>query len=154
MRFFWFLIIIIFTISVVSCSSGESEKIPGDVVNIPNTAEGNADLSKLPQFEFKEKDHDFGRVIQGEIVSYSFKFKNTGGSPLVISNISASCGCTATSYPKEPIMPGDTEFIKVTFDSNGRKGFQYKTITVASNTQPNTNKLSIKAEVVVPESGF
>jgi len=107
-------------------------------------------MGDIAVFEFKETLHDFGTVIEGEKVTYSFKFKNSGGSNLLISNVSASCGCTATKYTKEPVKPGEEGVVTVTFDSRRRKGFQNKSVTVAANTQPNKTVLRIKAKVMSP----
>lgn len=137
-----------------SCSSssdrGEQETIPADVVENPNTASGKGDSSKLPSITFEEMEHDFGKLLQGESVSYTFKFKNTGKSDLLIAEVSTSCGCTVPSYPKTPIKPGEPGEIRVTFTSKGQRGFQSKNILVVSNTQPNTVVLRIKAQVVNP----
>lgn len=108
-------------------------------------------MSSLPAMEFKESLHDFGTVIEGEKVSYSFKFENTGESDLLISSVTASCGCTATKYTKEPVAPGDEGVVTVTFDTRRRRGFQNKTITVTANTQPNKFILRIKAKVMSPK---
>ena len=143
--------VIILSMMMLSCNQKNEDRIRGDVVFIPNTADGEADMERLPVIEFKEITHDFGKVIRGEIVSFSFTFVNKGESDLLIADISSSCGCTATEYPDTPIRPGEKNFIKVSFDSNGRKGFQNKTITIAANTQPPTTMLSIKAMVVMPE---
>ncbi len=141
---------IISALALVSCS-GEQPKVPADVVNIPNTASGEADKDQLPVIEFAKLEHDFGKVIQGEVVSYAFKFKNTGKSDLVIANISTSCGCTASEYPKTPVKPGEEQTIVVSFNSAGRTGFQSKTLEVAANTQPSNTVLSINAMVFIPE---
>jgi len=140
-------ILIIFM--MVSCS-GDRSRVPADVVNIPNSASGDQGLEMLPAITFDKMEHDFGKVIQGEIVSYSFKFKNTGKADLVIANISASCGCTAGKYPKHPVKPGETEFIEVSFNSSGRTGFQNKTLDIATNTQPSIVTLTVKAMVYLP----
>ncbi len=129
-----------------SCNSGG--RIDTDVVNNPNTASGKADLSSLPSFDFEEEVHDFGKIREGESVSYSFVFKNTGKSDLIISDVSTSCGCTVPSYPKTPIKPGQSSTIKVTFNSAGKHGFQTKNIVIAANTQPNTKLIQIKAQVL------
>jgi hypothetical protein len=136
--------------ALVSCS-GDKTQIPASVVNIPNSASGKTGEDQLPVLEFAVVEHDFGKVIQGEIVTFSFKFKNTGKSDLVIANISAACGCTASKYPKEPVKPGAEEKIEVIFNSSGKQGFQSKTLTVAANTQPGTSELTIKAMVIIPE---
>jgi len=106
----------------------------------------------MPQITFTEDEHDFGKVIQGEKVTFSFRFKNTGDGDLIIADVSSSCGCTVPKFTKEPISPGSDGTILVTFDSNNRKGFQNKTVTVVSNTQPNTKVLKIKAMIIVPEN--
>lgn len=120
-------------------------------MNIPNSASGNNDQSGLPVIEFGKLEHDFGKVIQGEVVSYSFRFKNTGKSDLLIANIGTSCGCTATQYPKTPIKPCEENMIEVSFYSAGKQGFQSKTLEVAANTQPSITILTVKAMVVLPE---
>ncbi len=130
-----------------SCNSGNG-RIDTDVVNNPNTASGKGDMSTLPVFDFEEEVHDFGKIREGETVSYSFVFKNTGKSDLLISDVSTSCGCTIPSYPKTPIKPGKTGTIKVTFNSAGKHGFQTKNIVIAANTQPNTKLIQIKAQVL------
>ena len=139
---------------LVSCSSGNKKDsdLPAGLVQNPNTASGKADADKLPKIEFEKDFHDFGKIIQGEKVTYAFKFKNTGKSLLLISNVSTSCGCTVTNFPKEPIKPGESGKIDVSFDSEGRRGPQNKTATVMANTQPNSTMLRIQAMIVLPGS--
>lgn len=96
-------------------------------------------------------EHDFGKVIQGEKVSYAFKFKNSGNADLIISDARGSCGCTVADYPKKPMAPGEEGEIDVKFSTEGKKGFQSKTITLVANTEPNSVVLTIKANVQVPE---
>lgn len=134
---------------MVSCNS-DSGQVPSDVVHNPISASGEGDLSELPSFEFREMLHDFGTVIEGEKVMYSFVFKNTGKMDLVISGVSASCGCTATKFTRDPVAPGEEGNISVTFDSRKRRGFQNKSVTVSANTQPSNTVLRIKAKVVSP----
>ena len=134
----------------ISCSNN-SEQVPADVVHNPITASGDSDMHTLPKLEFNEIIHDFGTVIEGETVTYSFKFKNTGGSDLIISNVSASCGCTATKYTQDAVKPGNEGVVTVSFNTKRRNGFQNKSITVAANTQPNKTVLRIKAKVISPK---
>jgi hypothetical protein len=124
--------------------------VPASVVNVPNSASG-AKQDGLPQFQFNTTEHDFGKVIQGERVTFAFKFRNSGDADLVIANISTTCGCTATEYPHTPVKPGEENIIKVTFDSAGKEGFQHKTVTIAANTQPSNTDISVKAQVFMPE---
>jgi hypothetical protein len=135
-----------------SCRSGDNGLLSTDIVNNPNSAKGKADLSSLPLIKFDEEVHDFGKIIEGETVSYSFKFTNTGKSDLLIADVSTSCGCTVPSFPKTPVHPGKKGVVKIAFSSAGKRGFQAKNIVVVANTQPNTTIIRIKAQVVSPGS--
>ena len=140
---------------IVSCSSGSNKNkaLPANVIENPNTASGKSDPDKLPKSEFEKDFHDFGKIIQGEKVTYSFKFRNTGKSLLLISDVSTSCGCTVGDYPKDPIKPGESGKIDVSFDSEGKRGSVNKTATVFANTQPNTTVLRIQSFIVAPGGG-
>jgi len=93
--------------------------------------------------------YDFGKIAEGDVVEYSYRFKNTGDKPLVITDQPhASCGCTIAERPEEPIMPGDTGFIKVKFNSQGRPGEARKTVSVQSNANPHFPDLLLKGEVM------
>ena len=132
-----------------SCSGNEGQ-VPADIVHNPISARGDQNLDRLPVMEFGETVHDFGTVIEGEKVIYSFKFKKTVGAELVRSSVSARCGGTATKYTRDPGPPGGEGVVTVTFDSRNRRGFQNKAVTIISNTQPNKTILRIKAKVVSP----
>ncbi|MGQ9848387.1 MAG: DUF1573 domain-containing protein [Bacteroidales bacterium] len=152
MRFFsrTFLLAVIL---LIACQSNDSKNVDTNLIQNPLTADGStADTSMLPKFQWKEMIHDFGVIIQGERVSYTFTFKNVGKSDLIISTVHASCGCTVTKYDSNPIAPGKEGKIEVVFDSSGRSGLQNKTITVLANTQPSTVELHFTAEVIVPEN--
>jgi len=142
------LIAWLFLVAFTACNNN-SGNLSTDVVKNPNTASGEV-ADNLPVIEFEKEIHDFGKVIQGERVSYGFKFKNTGKSDLVITQVKTSCGCTVPKFKKEPIKPGEERIITVTFNSSGRKGIQNKTITVLSNCQPSTTVVRIKAMVIAP----
>ncbi len=137
----------------ISCKQRASDKdlLPSDIVRNPNSADGKVNAGDMPVMEFEKDFHDFGRVIQGEKVSYGFRFTNSGESDLIISGVSTSCGCTVPDFPKVPVKPGESQKIDVKFDSEGRRGFQNKTITISSNAQPATQVIRIKAEVILPE---
>ena len=92
--------------------------------------------------------YDFGKITDGEKVEYSFRFKNTGQNPLIVSNATASCGCTVPEKPEKPIKPGEIGFIKVAFDSKGRVGDAHKEVFVTSNAHPSFPTLAIKGQVV------
>jgi hypothetical protein len=133
-------------------NSTESEdSLPSNVVNNPKSSTGKESKKSVPKIAFEKSVHDFGRVIEGEKITYAFRFSNPGDNDLLISDVKASCGCTVPEFTKEPLKPGEKGHIKITFDSSNRKGFQNKSITVISNTIPSTTILKIKAQVVVPE---
>ena len=92
--------------------------------------------------------YNFGTVTEGEKVTYNFRFKNTGKKPLIITNTTASCGCTVPEKPEKPVFPGETAFIKVVFNSKGKAGINHKTITVTSNAHPEFPQLLLNGEVV------
>lgn len=152
--FFVVVVSLFFTTLFLSCNSsnGKDGRLPSNIVNNPNTASGDESDKNFPVISFITDEHDFGKVIQGEKVTYTFKFENTGTADLIITDVSANCGCTTPDFTNEPVKPGATGLIKVTFDSNSRRGFQNKAVTVVSNTQPNSKILKIKAMVIVPEN--
>jgi hypothetical protein len=96
------------------------------------------ELANAPHAEFEETEFNFGTINQSEKVTTKYKFTNTGKSDLIIRKIKASCGCTATSPEKDVIKPGESSYIKATFNSAGKRGKQRKTITVITNDPKNT----------------
>ena len=148
---------IIFSITILalltSCGGSAEEGLTTDIIDNPITADNtNVDEAQLPHFEFVEEVKDFGEIIQGEIVSTTFRFRNVGQTDLIISSATASCGCTVPEWSKEPIKPGEEGKIDVRFDSNGKQGMQNKTITLVANTKPNTKVIAIKGTILVPKS--
>jgi len=130
----------------------DETKISTDVINVPATASDKPiEAGLAPTMVFNELKHDFGKIIQGEKVSYSFIFKNTGGTDLVISSAQGSCGCTVPTYPKEPVKPGQEAKIDVVFDSSGKSGLVEKTVTLTTNCNPSTQILTVSSTVIVPE---
>lgn len=99
---------------------------------------------------FEHGMYNFGTIVQGEKVQYDFKFKNTGKSPLIINDATATCGCTIPEKPKEPVKPGETGIIKVVFNSTGKMGMQDKVVTITSNGNPATSEVHLIGEVKEP----
>ena len=97
--------------------------------------------------EFEESEFDFGTIDEGEKVSHTYKFTNTGSEPLIIKDAKGSCGCTVPSWPKEPVAPGATGEMLVEFNSKGKSGSQNKRVTITSNTNPGQTFINIKGEV-------
>ena len=82
---------------------------------------------------------DFGRISEGQKLEVSFRFKNTGTKPLVITRVQPSCGCTVAEQPNAPVLPGGEGQIKASFNSEGRTGPNHKTLFVYANTRGTTN---------------
>jgi hypothetical protein len=100
-----------------------------------------------PAITFEEVKYDFGSVVAGGTVDHTFKFKNTGTAPLVISNIGVSCGCTTPEWTKAPVAPGKTGTISAHFNSTGKMGMQNKVLTIESNATAGTTTVSLVGEV-------
>ena len=111
------------------------------------TAQGVKDKNG-PQITFKENLHDYGEIYVAGDGTYEFVFTNTGNEPLILSKPRSSCGCTVPSWPKEPILPGEDNKIKVTYNTHKAGAFN-KTVTVYSNAVNKTAiVLRIKGKVV------
>ncbi len=103
--------------------------------------------ANLAAIEFEETVHDFGNIKEGEKVEHIFKFKNTGETPLILTGVQPSCGCTASDYTKEPVAPGAEGTISLTFDSKGKPGTVNKTATVKANIEGGQTIISFKGNV-------
>ncbi len=114
-------------------------------VSIAQDAAADADGAKIT---FEETSKDFGDIVQGDVVEHTFKFKNEGNQPLILSNVLVTCGCTATKWPRDPIAAGKAAEITVRFDSKGKSGAQNKIVTVVSNAVNSREKVSIKSNVL------
>jgi len=129
---------------ISSCETKKSESGQSSGID---SATGKPVLA-VTKIEFEEMEHDFGKIDQGQVVEYVFKFKNTGDSPLVVSDARASCGCTIPEWTKDPVQPGGEGKINVKYNSAGKKGLIHKTVTVFANTEPKETVLNIQADVI------
>lgn len=137
------------TVSMVlllsSCNQTPKSKITAEDIEAIEAQQ--ALVGKLPKIEFDKIEHNFGTINEGDVVETEFIVKNIGESDLIIANAKGSCGCTVPNPPKEPIAPGDSAPIKVSFDSNGKPGNQSKTVTLTTNTENGRETFTIRAEV-------
>ena len=129
---------------MVALTGGRSAFAPSAAVT---PAADQKPEGQLPTLEFERMDHDFGVVTEGQKVTYTYKFKNTGQAPLIVQNAAPSCGCTVPDWTREPIPVGGTGFVKAEFDTKGKVGPNTKTITVTANTWPKQTTLKFKASV-------
>lgn len=139
-------------VSLVACNSNKTahatELGTNSTAQVPSGAATAAVASPdAAVLSFENGMYNFGKIAQGEKVHYEFKFKNTGKSPLIITNATATCGCTVPEIPKEPVKPGANGVIKVVFNSAGKMGMQDKVVTVTSNGNPSTSEVHLIGEV-------
>ena len=106
------------------------------------------EMAEAPKLSISQKSHDFGKIGKDAVVETSFVLTNDGKSPLNIRQAVSNCGCTTTDLETKDLEPGASTTMKVKFDSKGRRGRQYKTVTLFSNDPVNpTQVLSVRAEV-------
>jgi hypothetical protein len=129
----------------VSCNQKGASKITNE--DMKSVEAEKVLAGKFPKLELDKLVHDFGTINEGDVVETEFIVKNTGDADLVIADAKGSCGCTVPQPPKEPIKPGDSAPIKVSFDSNGKPGQQSKTVTLTTNTEDGKETFEIKANV-------
>ena len=141
-----FLAIISGVIFISSCTN-ENKQATAEQNDVPLE---NVDSNEggIGRMEFTESAYDFGQISEGEIVNHTFTFKNTGDHPVILAQVSASCGCTTPTYTSTPILPGKTGQIEVEFNSDGQVGQQQKIITIASNAESNIMTVQLKGEVL------
>jgi len=123
-----------------------AQQVPATTLN------KNEVQSDVAVFAWDNTTHDFGRIKQGTPVTHEFKFTNSGKTPLVITNVQASCGCTTPDWSKEPVMPGGQGFIKATYNAASPGAFS-KTVTVTANIETGFVQLTIKGEVQATQTG-
>ena len=168
MKMMWIKVLMVFAFAAVftSCKDRDAEKKIAELESSLAELEGKKTVSPsvtptpatqpvaeekpegpLPKLEFKTVDHDFGTITEGEVVEYTYTFKNTGDAPLIIQGAQGSCGCTASDWTKTPVPVGGTGYVKAKFDGNGKPNIQNKTVTVTANTWPKQTVLRFKAMV-------
>jgi Protein of unknown function (DUF1573) len=103
-------------------------------------------VTAQPVMTFDQTTIDYGIIDKGAEPHREYKFTNTGNEPLIIKNAKGSCGCTTPSVPEKPIMPGESDVIKVRYDTQ-RVGAFTKNVTVTTNEVVDTHTLTIKGEV-------
>ncbi|MBC7915209.1 MAG: DUF1573 domain-containing protein [Pyrinomonadaceae bacterium] len=137
---------IIFTVLIASivfgsCNSDQTKGTSNDSTETSSSTDA-------PILQFDKDNYDFGKIKQGEKAAHEYKFTNTGKTPLIITDATATCGCTIPEYPKEPVAPGQSGVIKVVFDSANKSGMQHKVVTITSNTNPATTEVYLTGEVI------
>ena len=150
-RFIWALA---FVAGIAGCDWSGSDTVGTELIHIPATASSvKPDTDALPSIAFQDTAVALGIVTEGTQSDVVYSFRNAGNAPLVLSDVSTSCGCTlAEQWPREPIAPGGTGEIAIRFDSRNRVGTNQKEIFVVTNAVPSTTTLHLTAEVIGPST--
>ncbi len=145
------LLLVPVALLIVSCGGQASEREQNTAVAESSVADNSEQLAEVnenaPVVAVAEDTHDFGQANEGDKVTHVFEFTNEGQTPLIISSVQASCGCTTPDYPKQPIKPGESSKIEVVFNTSNQPGMQHKVITMISNANPNQTIFHLKGEV-------
>ncbi|MEI8059898.1 MAG: DUF1573 domain-containing protein [Ferruginibacter sp.] len=151
----YFLLLVI-TTSFVGCDVKRKDKLADDsklgMMNDSLTIakdqhEKDEALKNSTTVQLIDSSFNFGTITEGEKVAFSYRFKNTGTNPLIVFTTQTSCGCTVPEKPEKPVMPGETSYIKVVFNSAGKHGHNEKDITVNANTTPAFPTLKLIGEI-------
>lgn len=130
-------VVVFSLVLIVSCNSGTKKAAPAKPENETGVA----------KFAFSEEMHNFGPLKAGEVVSFTFVFKNEGTKTLIITEVDSGCGCTELKISNKTVTPGQEEKIEVIYNSAGEVGRQLKTITLFSNADQPKKQLFIRANV-------
>jgi len=136
-----------FCLLTVSMAQAQTQKQKVSTSEVKVT--GVTKAENYAEIKFDTLRHNFGKFSKNDpIVKCSFKFKNTGTAPLVIHQAFASCGCTVPTFTKEPIKPGESGVIDVTYNGTDKfPGHFQKTVTVRSNAVSEVTRLIIEGDM-------
>lgn len=140
------ILLTVFVVALIplnSCKENVTEKINQE--NIEKAAERDAQTIVFPSINFDKTLHDFGEIQNGTPVETVFSYTNSGRSPLVVTDIKSTCGCTVPQgWSKEPLMPGESSQFSVKFNGKGANKVS-KTITLTTNTEKGREQVRISA---------
>lgn len=132
---------------IAACNSGD-KKADGSGMTQDQKDKVLKDSSNYTRIQWLDSTvTDLGKVKEGQVVEVAFRFKNIGNKNLVITDVTAGCGCTIPEKPTQPYTPGQEGVIRAKFNSENREGLNTKEIYVSANTNPNPQMLTFKVEV-------
>lgn len=128
--------------TMLSCNISDTDKSNDD-----KTSDAVA-ISLKTTVKILDSTFNFGKIGEGQKVTFSYRFQNKGKHPLLISSVTADCGCTVAEEPEQPVMPGKTGYVKVAFNSDGIGGIIKKAVYITSNAVPEFPTLILEGEIV------
>ena len=135
---------IIFFLYFLSCNLNESAN--KNHIYIPSKNNNSSNFDQ-PNIKFSKLDFNFGIVNKGQVITRYITFKNDGKRDLVISNVKSSCGCTIANWPRNPIAPNNSDSLLLELNTSLLNGKIMKTVTIISNSKPNTKVITINAQI-------
>ena len=144
-------LLIVFAVSAFFASCGETDTADEKNISTEQRDEAKQDSANYTSIRWDDSTFiDLGKVEKGRMIEINFPFTNTGDKNLIITNVSAGCGCTIPEVPKEPFAPGKSGTIKARFDSKSQPAAVHnKEVFVSANTSPNTqHRLTFRVEVI------
>ena len=141
------LFILIAGMSFVACKTND-KKAPGIELSKDDREKAIKDSANFTSIQWLDSTYkDLGQIKEGKQVEVAYRFKNSGTKNLVISDVTASCGCTIPEKPEQAFSPGEEGVIKAKFDSRDKKGEVHKSVYVTANTNPNSQELIFRADI-------
>jgi hypothetical protein len=146
MKYFFLLLV---SGIIVSCTSTDKPSTQAEAARDSLNRVAMADSNNYTTIEWLDSTvQDLGKIKEGSVVEISWKFKNTGDKPLIVSSVTAGCGCTVADKPNEPVSPGQEGTIKARFNSQNQGPVAHKSVTVQANTKgQTTHSLNFTAQV-------
>ena len=127
-------------------------KIKSLIVLVLILGVSNYTIAQKTKMNFEKTTHTFGKVKEdGGVVTYKFTFKNIGATPIIITRVQSSCGCTTPEWTRSPVVPGATGFVSAQFDPRNRPGAFNKHVLVYNNVTKDPVKLVINGEVIAKQ---
>lgn len=136
--------IITILLCLISCNLDES--VNKNHIYIPSKNNNRTNFDQ-PNIKFSKLDFNFGIVNKGQVITRYITFKNDGKRDLVISNVKSSCGCTIANWPRNPIAPNNSDSLLLELNTSSLNGKIMKTVTIISNSKPNTKVITINAQI-------
>ena len=152
---------LLLSVVLLSCQQGNEEVRNAARQDIETVAPSNpnaavpqpsvaAPVGAMTSMTFAEDVFDFGSVTEGEVITHTYSFTNTGNEPLIVSDARGTCGCTVPSRPTAPIAPGEDGEITVRFDTRSKVGDRQQKVTITANTDPAKTVISLNGTVLAP----
>jgi len=139
------LLVTAIIIGLASCHSSDQQ--PGQLSDEQrrNALKDSANYTTIEWLDSTTRE--MGTAKEGTELEITYHFRNSGNHNLILSNVSAQCGCTTPNWPKKPIPPGEKDVIKAVFNSSNKVGPNHKEIYVLANTQPQSTTLAFNVQI-------